>query len=67
VELRLFNNAKEKSPIDGLTLQNQAKKFITSLGISKTEFVASTGWLDHFKKQHGIVLKKVCSEAESVQ
>jgi len=65
-QLGWFNNAKEKSPIDGLTLQNQARKFTTSLGIPETEFAASVGWLQRFKKRHGIVQKKVCGKAKSV-
>jgi len=64
--LHWFNNVIKKSPNDGLTFQNQAVKFAVGLGIQETEFAASTWWLDHFKKQHGIVQKKVCGEAKSV-
>jgi hypothetical protein len=42
--------------IDGPTLQAQALKFETLLG--ETDFTASNGWLDGFKKRYEITWKK---------
>ena len=35
-------------------MQLQAKKFARLLNISENDFKASNGWLDKFKKRHGI-------------
>jgi hypothetical protein len=38
--------------------------FATNLGI--TNFQASEGWLEKFKKRHDLTFKKVCGESASV-
>ncbi len=60
-----FISARAKSmPISGPILQAQAMRVAESLKI--TTFKASTGWLDSFKKRHGIVWNEVCGEANDV-
>ncbi|GBN19302.1 Tigger transposable element-derived protein 4 [Araneus ventricosus] len=44
-------------PVGGLMLQQLD---------SNSEFKASNGWLENFKKRHNIVFQKLCSEIASV-
>ena len=46
-------------------MQLQAKKFARLLNISENDFKASNGWLDKFKKWHGICWFKIQGESES--
>src|SRR3989440_1894227 len=50
---------------DGL-LQLKAKKFAELLNISETDFKASHGWVDRFKKRHDIWRFRIHGESESV-
>jgi hypothetical protein len=51
-------------PMSGPLLLEKAKFFANELEI--LDFKQSTGWLDRFKENHGITLKKNCGEAISV-
>ncbi|GBN02292.1 hypothetical protein AVEN_263060-1 [Araneus ventricosus] len=51
-------------PISDPILQAQAKDIGEKLG--KTDFHASNGWLESFRKRHGISFKVVCGEAGDV-
>lgn len=48
-------------PISGPLMKQKAKEFADALG--HEDFEASTGWLDKFKKRHGIVAKTLCGES----
>jgi centromere protein B len=50
----------ENIPINGPVLQEKATKIALSLKIEN--FKASNGWLDRFKKHHGITCKFMCGE-----
>jgi hypothetical protein len=41
----------------------QAQEITMKLGI---EFTPSSGWIDWFKKRSGLVYRKICGEANSV-
>lgn len=49
---------------DGSILREKAMEVADRLGI--TDFAASNGWIDRFRKRHGIAYKTVCGEAASV-
>lgn len=51
-------------PITSEILRSKAKKFYEEI-TGKTDFLASSGWLDKFKARHGIRLLKVCGEKVS--
>lgn len=51
-------------PITGPLLMEKAKMFADMLKIE--DFKASTGWLDHFKKRHGLSFKVISGEMNSV-
>uniref|UniRef100_A0A8C4RRF5 Tigger transposable element-derived protein 4 n=1 Tax=Erpetoichthys calabaricus TaxID=27687 RepID=A0A8C4RRF5_ERPCA len=58
--LKWFVQARDRNvPIDGKLLQAKAEEFAKELGHS--EFKASNGWLDKFKKRHGIVFNRLCA------
>lgn len=48
-------------PLSGPILREKAKQFAEALGHG--EFEASVGWLEKFKKRHGIVQKTLCGES----
>ncbi|XP_053568121.1 tigger transposable element-derived protein 6-like [Bombina bombina] len=51
-------------PISGPILQTQALELAKEL--SKTDFKASNGWLESFKRRHCIVWNEICGEAKDV-
>lgn len=51
-------------PLSGPLIREKAVEFAESLGHS--DFVASAGWLDKFKRRHNIVGKVVCGESGSI-
>ncbi|XP_025191174.1 tigger transposable element-derived protein 6-like [Melanaphis sacchari] len=60
-----FINSRLKSlPISGPILQTEATKLAENLGIS--DFKASNGWLDRFKRWHNIICKQINGEANDV-
>ncbi|XP_053571634.1 tigger transposable element-derived protein 6-like [Bombina bombina] len=60
-----FVAARSKNvPISGPILQTQALALAKELG--KTDFKASNGWLESFKRRHCIVWKEICGEAKDV-
>ena len=50
--------------VSGPVMQTKAELIAAELGV--VDFKASSGWLDRFKRRHGIVYKSVCGEAASV-
>lgn len=56
--------ASSTVPIDGRLLMEKAERVADRIGI--TDFKSSTGWLDRFRKRHGIVYKQASGEAGSV-
>lgn len=55
---------QNNTPIAGPILKEKARLFATNLGI--TNFQASEGWLEKFKKRHDLTFKKVCGDSASV-
>ncbi|GBM05633.1 Tigger transposable element-derived protein 4 [Araneus ventricosus] len=51
--------------MSGLMLQQKEEDFAMELD-SNSEFKASNGWLENFKKSHSNVLRKLCGESASV-
>ena len=45
-------------------VQEYAKKVTRKLG--KTEFKASNGWLESFRKRHQVVFNELCGESSDV-
>ncbi|XP_044586102.1 tigger transposable element-derived protein 6-like [Cotesia glomerata] len=63
--LKWFKQCRhENISISGPLLQEKAEIYSTSLGFS--DFRASNGWLEKFKRRHDLVFKKVCGESASV-
>ncbi|CAM1308249.1 Uncharacterised protein g4794 [Pycnogonum litorale] len=59
VLLMWFNVARDKSfPVSGPILQHKADEMATKL---KIHFKCSNGWLERFKKRHGIVFRSPCA------
>ncbi|XP_050294297.1 jerky protein homolog-like [Anthonomus grandis grandis] len=48
-------------PVSSDILRTKAKQFYERI-TGKSDFLASSGWLDKFKKRHGIRFLKVCGE-----
>jgi hypothetical protein len=53
-----------KLPINGVLLKEKAIRVATRLRIEN--FKGSNGWLDRFKKRHGLEYRSVCGESASV-
>ena len=51
-------------PVSGPLVREQALRFAARLG--NTEFKASNGWLDCFRKRHNVTFGAVCGERSSV-
>ncbi|XP_039967465.1 tigger transposable element-derived protein 6-like [Bactrocera tryoni] len=51
-------------PVGGNLLKEKAKVYAAKLGL--TQFNASNGWLDNFKKRNNVSFKKVCGESAAV-
>ena len=63
--IKWFTQEREKKiPLSGPILQSKAKEFADRLQISN--FEATNGWFDGFKKRHGIIFKNVCGESGAV-
>ena len=50
--------------ISGTILREKAEKFAKELG--HQTFKASSGWLEKFKKRHGIMFRTICGESATV-
>ncbi|XP_060873374.1 tigger transposable element-derived protein 4-like [Metopolophium dirhodum] len=50
--------------VNGPVLTEKANEIAKRLNI--TDFGGSNGWLDRFRKRHGIVYRKICGEADAV-
>lgn len=51
-------------PLSGPLICAQAEKYALKLSIE--DFKASEGWIDRFKKRHGLVFRNVCGEKGAV-
>uniref|UniRef100_H3A5L0 HTH CENPB-type domain-containing protein n=1 Tax=Latimeria chalumnae TaxID=7897 RepID=H3A5L0_LATCH len=61
--IKWIRNARERNaPLSGPLVMQKAKELAVALGV--TDFKASTGWFERFKKREGIVFKKMHGEAE---
>jgi hypothetical protein len=54
----------KKFSVSGPMLQQKAKEVADTLG--KTDFKASNGWLESFRKRHSVVFSSVCGESADV-
>src|SRR6185312_2157056 len=50
--------------VSGPMLQVYAKKIADAIGVS--EFAASNGWLESFRRRHNISFKVICGESNDV-
>lgn len=63
--LKRFKQARDKKiPLSGTLVRTKAEEF--AVGLGKSGFKASTGWLDGFKERNNFTFKSVCSESASV-
>ncbi|UYV72296.1 hypothetical protein LAZ67_9002504 [Cordylochernes scorpioides] len=54
----------KKIPVSGHLIRSKAEQFATEMG--KTDFKASSGWLDGFKERNKISFKTICGESGAV-
>jgi DNA-binding Lrp family transcriptional regulator len=65
VLLKWFKQARSSNvPLDGVLVREKASYLADKMGIS--DFKASNGWVEGFKKRHGIVYRCIRGEAASV-
>lgn len=63
--LKWISLVRDKNvPLSGTIIKEKAIEYAKSLGL--TEFNASNGWLDKFKKRHAIKEKVICGESADV-
>lgn len=63
--LKWFQQCRaNKISISGSILQEKSLIFAKTLGIAN--FKSSNGWLEKFRKRHGISFRKICGEGASV-
>ncbi|UYV80385.1 hypothetical protein LAZ67_19000038 [Cordylochernes scorpioides] len=63
--LKWFIQARDKKiPVSGHLIRSKAEQFATEM--RKTEFKASSGWLDGFKERNKISFKTICGESGAV-
>ncbi|UYV77601.1 hypothetical protein LAZ67_15001684 [Cordylochernes scorpioides] len=63
--LKWFKQARDKKiPVSGPLIRIKAEQFATEMG--KTDFKASSGWLDGFKERNKISFKTICGEIGAV-
>ncbi|UYV78937.1 hypothetical protein LAZ67_17000338 [Cordylochernes scorpioides] len=63
--LKWFKQARDKKiPVSGHLIRSKAEQFATEMG--KTDFKASSGWLDGFKERNKISFKTICGESGAV-
>ncbi|UYV69083.1 hypothetical protein LAZ67_6002306, partial [Cordylochernes scorpioides] len=63
--LKWFKQARDKKiPVSGHLIRSKAEQFATEMG--KTNFKASSGWLDGFKERNKILFKTICGESGAV-
>ncbi|CAF1419046.1 unnamed protein product [Adineta steineri] len=53
-------------PISGPLIQEQARQIRQQLDPTNDDFKASNGWLEKFRKRHGIKYKSICGESATV-
>ena len=65
--LKWFTNARTQSvAISGEMMQEKAHYFADKIGVTKSDFDCSAGWLEHLKSRHAIVFKRVCGQSNDV-
>ncbi|UYV78371.1 K02A2.6-like [Cordylochernes scorpioides] len=63
--LKWFKQARDKKiPVSGHLIRSKAEQFSTEMG--KTDFKASSGWLEGFKERNKISFKTICGESGAV-
>lgn len=63
--LKWFKQMRDKKiPVSGPLVRTKAEQFATDLG--KSNFKASTGWLDGFRERNKILFKFICGESGAV-
>ncbi|UYV76354.1 hypothetical protein LAZ67_14000142 [Cordylochernes scorpioides] len=63
--LKWFKQARDKKiPVSGHLIRSKAEQFATEMG--RTDFKASSGWLDGFKERNKISFKTICGESGAV-
>lgn len=63
--LEWFSKVRAQNiPLSGPDIQEKVKECAIKLGI--TNFVASNGWLQKWRKRHNISFKFICGEAAAV-
>ncbi|GBM19782.1 hypothetical protein AVEN_208655-1 [Araneus ventricosus] len=62
--MKLYGSGLQMQDLEICRYLDQAKDIAEKLG--KTDFHASNGWIESFRKRHGIYFKAVCGEAGDV-